>query len=319
MRYRHAIHPALISILLPVLALIALAVIPARADAVYPSGLRVGLEPPPGMSPSNNFPGFEDKERKAIITITDMPGQVFSEIEKTVFSQEINKPGVTVDKREAFPFNTGIGYLLSFRANVEGKMHHRWILLATSTIDNLATLITVEIPPDQTGTYSNEVIRKALSSVTFRAAPVEEQLAQLPFKIGDLAGFRTVRVFQRAGLLLTSGPKDDDDMQPQIFISIAPGGPQQTSDRGSFAQQLLAGTPLREMNIVASEAMRISGQPGYEIRAEGKARSGEALSIVQWLRFGGSGYMRIVGITRKQEWNDMFPRFRAVRDSVEAR
>ena len=319
MIHRHAIPPALLASLLSVLALIALAVPPARAQAVFPAGLRVGLQPPPGMSPSRNFPGFEDPDRKAAITIADLPGTLYSEIEKAVFTKELKQPGVSVDQRETFPFNTGVGYLVSFRAKTGGNINHRWILLATSPVDDLATLITVEIPAAARGSYSNKTIRAALASVTFRATPIDEQVALLPFKVSDMAGFRPVRVFQRAGLLLTSGPRDDDDRQPQIFISVAAGGPQQTSERGNFAQQLLAAAPLRDMNIVASEAMRLSSQPGHEIRAEGKTGSGAALSIVQWVRFGGGGYMRIVAIARKEDWNEAFPRFRAVRDSIDSR
>jgi hypothetical protein len=312
---RLTIPNVLLSVLLGAHALLGAA--SAQAEPVYPTGLRVGLEPPPGMSASKTFPGFEDKDRKALITIADMPGQIYNEIEKAVFNKEINKPGITVDKREMFPFNSGVGYLVSFRANVDGNMNHRWILVTTSTIDSLTALITVEVPAGAASSYSDQTVRKALASVTFRPMPVNEQMAVLPFKITDMAGFRPVRIFQRAGVLLTSGPSDDDETQPQVFISVASGGPQQAGDRAAFAQQLLSGTPLREMNITGSEPMRLKTQPGHEIRAEGKNQAGQTLSVVQWVRFGSGGYMRVVGISRKDEWNEAFPRFRIVRDSID--
>jgi hypothetical protein len=44
-----------------------------------------------------------------------------------------------------------------------------------------------------------------------------------------------------------------------------------------------------------------------------------AVSIVQWLRFGGPAMMRIVGIAPRDQWASAFPRFRAVRDGIQPR
>ena len=63
--------------------------------------------------------------------------------------------------------------------------------------------------------------------------------------------------------------------------------------------------------------MRIGGSPGYEIRAQAKGLNDEPVIVAQWLRFGGSGFLRIVGIGRKDDWDALFTRFRAVRDGIE--
>jgi hypothetical protein len=62
--------------------------------------------------------------------------------------------------------------------------------------------------------------------------------------------------------------------------------------------------------------MRINNAAGHEIRAEGKDPAGQPLSVVQWLRFGSGGYLRIVGAGPTNEWDQMFGRFRAVRDGI---
>ncbi len=63
--------------------------------------------------------------------------------------------------------------------------------------------------------------------------------------------------------------------------------------------------------------MRVKGMPGNEIRATGKDADGAPISIVQWLRFGGGGFMRIVGVSPTAEWDTLFPRFRALRDGID--
>ena len=65
--------------------------------------------------------------------------------------------------------------------------------------------------------------------------------------------------------------------------------------------------------------MRINNAAGHEIRAEGKDPAGQPVSMVQWLRFGSGGYLRIVGAGPTNEWDQMFSRFRTVRDAIEMR
>jgi hypothetical protein len=63
--------------------------------------------------------------------------------------------------------------------------------------------------------------------------------------------------------------------------------------------------------------MRIGGLPGYEIRAQAKGLNGAPVTLVQWVRFGSGGFLRIVGVGRQNDWDALFTRFRAVRDGIE--
>ena len=40
---------------------------------------------------------------------------------------------------------------------------------------------------------------------------------------------------------------------------------------------------------------------------------------MQWLRFGQNGYLQIFAIGRRDKWDELFPRLRAVRDGVALR
>ena len=42
-------------------------------------------------------------------------------------------------------------------------------------------------------------------------------------------------------------------------------------------------------------------------------------SIVQWMRFQGGNFIRLVGVAPQVKWNENFTRFRAVRDGVDMR
>jgi hypothetical protein len=185
----------------------------------------------------------------------------------------------------------------------------------------------VQMPEAAAALYPDAAIRASLATLAFRAAvPIEEQLGLLPFKVGEFSGFRIAGVIPGRAVMLSDAPagaagSPDSTNEPHILAAIAPGGPAQNADRDTFAREVLAMLPnMREIRVTTSEPLRLSGQQGHQILANAKDATGtSALTVVQWLRFGGSGYMQIVGIAREQAWKDAYPRFRSVRDGIEAR
>ena len=105
--------------------------------------------------------------------------------------------------------------------------------------------------------------------------------------------------------------------QAYVIVTVAPGGPPNAADRGRFARDLIGQGPVRELSITSGETMRVKGMPGNEVRATAKNLENKPVQIVQWLRFGSGGFMRIVAVSPKEEWDAMFPRFRALRDGIE--
>src|SRR5262249_17916474 len=166
----------------------------------------------------------------------------------------------------------------------------------------------------------------ALTTLAIRdSVPVDEQLGLLPFKVNDLAGFRVGGVVPGRAVMLSDAPADapgplDTRLEPHIFVAISPGAPMQTADRDAFARDVFATVPnLRDIRITTSEPLRIGGQQGHQIVAEARDPTGtNALTVVQWLRFGGGAYLQMIGIARTDGWKDAYPRFRSLRDGSEA-
>jgi hypothetical protein len=289
----------------------------AAAETVFPPGLRVGLEPPGDLVVSKRFPGFEDFDRKVAITILDLPARAYEDIERSVFDKD--HKGLTIVKREMFPFGAGVGILVIGTSVEDGVTVHKWFLLATAASGDLATLVGAQVPEPALTVYSDAVVRKALQSIAFRPMPIDEQLGLLPFALGELSGFRVMQVLPAGGVILTDGPSDDISRQSYMIVSVGPGAPAQTGERDRFARDMLATAPLGSIRVQSAEPMRISGQPGYEIRAQAEGPRSDPVSLVQWLRFSGNGYLRIIGVSSRDDWDKLFTRFRAVRDGVKFR
>ena len=144
--------------------------------------------------------------------------------------------------------------------------------------------------------------------------PVGEQLGLLPFKVGDLAGFKIGGVLAGRAVMLTDTGKDGDKtgIAPHILVAVSPGAPADTNARNDFAREVFGSIPnLKDVRITASESQRIGGQAGHEIMATAKdPTNGTEVNIVQWLRFGGGGYLQLIGVAATSDWSQAYTRFR---------
>ena len=304
---------------------------PAKAaDAVFPVGSLIGLVPPTGMVPSRTFPGFEDREKKAGIVITQLPGEAYEQFLKSMSSGSIDLPGVSNAKREILLMDGGAAHLLTGDQEAEGVKFRKWMLITRRSItgrgadSTMAFVVTAQVPADAESIYSDDVIRKTLGSVALRAnVPPKEILDNLPFEVNELAKFEGVRsLIPGQAVMLTEDQGAEPPVdKPFLMISVGAGAPSQAGDRASFATNILRNIQgFKNLKPVFSEPMRIGGQPGYEIRLEGQTMTNDTdVVIVQWMRFSGTGFIRMVGVAPKKDWLDTFTRFRAVRDGVEPR
>jgi hypothetical protein len=309
-----------IRLLLLILTLVA-ASRAAADDVVYPPGSPLGLAPPPGMEVSTNFFGFEDPSTHAAIILATLPLEAYAELEKGLSAEALRRQGVVLERREPITLESGKAFLVIGRQEIDKTKVRKWILIGASP--SLTALVTVQIPETAQSLYADAAIRDVLRTLAIRVhVPIEEQLGLLPFRITELAGFQVAAVAPGRAAILNDPPSDTQALpQPQILVTIAPGAPAQSADRDTFARDAFASVPnLREVRVTGAEPLRIGGQSGHQILAQARDATGAAsLTVVQWLRFGGSGYMQLVGVSRADTWQEAYPRFRAVRDGIEAR
>lgn len=290
------------------------------ADPVFPSGARVGLVPAEGLVVAKEFMGFESTDQKIKVGIAEIPPAAFTTVETAVSEGKTAGPGA---KPEVFETTAGKAFITSDTGK-DGNTAIRMYSLIVAGSDKFTGYAIVQVRDDAAKPLSDEAVRKMLASTTIRKeVPVEEQLSLLPFKIGDLGDFKTVRTLApRSSILLTDGNEDTTlDGAPYMVIAIVGGGPEKPEDRGRFAQQAAATIPgLRNARITTSEPMRIDGTAGYETRIDAvTGKDDTPVTVVQWLRFGGGSSLRIIASATRDEWPKAFPRFRTVRDGITGR
>jgi hypothetical protein len=315
---------ALRAILAAPLAILLLAGPALANNAIYPPGSRIGLVPLSGISPLKNGAGFENPDTKLVITLQEMPASAFDAIDAAVKER---KPLPTA-MADAQPFDTatGKGYLSRAGGPNSGPKNNRIAIIVSD--GKIAGYVAVDVPETAAGTYSDQAIQQMLASTTLRdEVPAEEQLALLPFKVSELSGFKKVRTLIRGQAVMLLDGDEEGTLAggPYVLITLARVAADQPADRDRLAQelyrQLLSAIPIQNpQRPTMSEAMRIGGTAGYETRFDAtSAKDGKPITVVQWLRFGGGGTLQIVASATREQWSEMFTRFRAVRDGIERR
>jgi hypothetical protein len=343
---KHTIKSRSIKASLGFAAIIALALsaIPAQAaDPVFPTGSRLGLVPPTGMVQSRAFEGFDEPGKNAAILLSALPAAAYDQLDKSMAPEALKKQGVEIDKREPIELTIGKGFILSGKQTTGTAHYRKWLLVAAA--DNFTALVTVQVP-EQDEVYTDKVVRDALATLALRASvPDAERLSLLPFTVGNMAGFHIDDILPGRALMLVDAPADavkDSDISTSkdsgtgkvsdagkdlanraslthFLIAAMQGGPQEPKDREGFARDTfdqIGG--IKDVRIQDSEPLRIGGLPGYQTMAKAKdGQSDTDIMIVQWLRFGGGGFIQMIGIARADVWPDAFTRLRTVRDSID--
>jgi hypothetical protein len=291
----------------------------SAADPVFPKGMRVGLTPLVGLVPAKSFVGFETEDHGVKVLVTELPAEAYVEVMNAFKANPAGSGGV---KPENIETAAGLAYYTAESAKDGATTVRRYSMILPG--GTFSGYIAVQVPENVTKIYTDEAVRLMFASAVVRkAVPVEEQLELMPFKISELGDFKTIRTLAPGAAIILADGDETTGFEPAPFmlIGLIGSAPTQPDDRGRFAQQAATTIPgVRDARITMSEPIRIDGMPGYETRID--ATSGKdniAVTVVQWLKFGGQTSLRIIGSAPRDQWPKAFPRFRAVRDGIQPR
>lgn len=288
------------------------------ADPVYPPGVRVGMVPLVGLSPSKTFTGFETEDHSVKVLITELPAAAFGEVEAS-----LKTPVPGAPRPEGLETVAGKAFYTVENAKDGAANVRRYSMILSGGL--FSGYVAAQIPENAQKIYTDDAVRQMFaSSVVRKEVPVDEQLGLLPFKMTELGSFKSIHTLAPGAAILLSDGSEESGIEAASFmvVGMIASSPATPEDRGRFAQQVAATIPgLRDAKITMSEPVRLDGTAGYETRLDAVSGKDNApVSVVQWLRFGGSNsVLRIIASAPRDEWPKAFPRFRAVRDGIQPR
>ena len=276
------------------------------------------MTPLVGLVPARTFTGFETEDHGVKVLVAELPADAYGEVMNALKAN----PGGTAAgiKPESIETAAGTAYY-TVETGTDGTTNVRRysMILPGGTFSGY---VAVQVPENVTKIYTDEAVRQMFATAAIRKqVPVEEQLAQLPFKMTDLADFKNVRTIAPGAAVILADADETGGFEPAPFmvIGLIGSSPTQPEDRDRFAQETVRQIPgVRDARITMSEPVRIDGNPGYETRINAvSGKDSTPVTIVQWLRFGGPTVMRIIGSAPRDQWEKAFPRFRTVRDGIQ--
>ncbi|MBB3901914.1 hypothetical protein [Methylobacterium brachythecii] len=314
----------------------------AHADTpVFPSSSRFGFQPPSDMAPSKRFMGFERLEGGAMVSVVELPGGAYGEIEKSFTDDNLKSQGFAVESRETVKVSGGLEATLLVGGQspppappADGSggaapdapalpadlpTVRKWLLLVNGP--DVTGIVVAQMTP---GAETDETMKGMLLGVTLRPAlTLDQQVEALPFRINDLAGFRPVRALAGNSLLLTRGASDQPTNleQPILVLAQAVQQPPTAEQRDAFARAALySNQTMKDFMIERSQSYRQNGIDWHEIVARANdIPTGQAVVITQTIRFAPDGYLRSLGVVRADQRDQTLALFRQVVDSVQLR
>jgi hypothetical protein len=308
----------MVRLLAPLLALLLTGAAAAAADLAYPPGSRVGLVPLETLAPATTFAGFESRDDKVKVLIAELPAAAYAEVEATL---KVKPAGNGPVQPEAIETKAGKAFFTVESATVGADSVKRYSMILPGS--GFSGYVAVQVADGAGDSFRDDAIKAMLASTSVRGeVPPAEVIAAMPFKVDDLAGFKTVRMLAPgAAVLLADAPADASfETTPYMIIGAMGGVPDKTEDRARFAQQVAAEIPgLRDAKLTMAEPVRIAGSPGFETRVDAvTGKENTPVTVVQWLRFGsGKAALRVIGSAPRDGWASAFTRFRSVRDGID--
>ena len=310
-----------IRLLLTVILATTLASGTLRAQTVaYPPGSGIGLAPPPGMTPSATFSGFEDRARGASILTADLPEAAYADILQSLTPEKLAPSGLKA-AGPAVPWTVagGEGHLVRGTQVANGVTYRKWVLLAHNP--TTTAMLSVQVPRPQGDTLGDDAVEAALKTVALRTPPgIEEKIEALSFQIRDRAGFRPVRALAGSGVIFTEGSLDTlpDASQPVLVVASSISGAPPPAERVDFARRgFVAIEGVSDLSVDNEKVLDHDGASWSLIEGTGTYRTtSETIYVMQVTRFSGAGYLRAVGITRLAEKGRFADRFKRVAESM---
>ncbi len=302
------------------LALTGLAAPLAAAEAVFPPGSRIGLQPPAGFAVAEGFTGFIDKEENVSFLIVEIADAPFAQIAATSDEQWAGQ-GIAIASRRSLRVDDAPAMLLTGAQTLEGGRFAKWILFVG--YDDMSVMITVQSvrPPTEALNLAIETALK--TTIRRKALTIDEKLAVLPFRLAALGDLRIVDTLANAAVFLTRGPKDAvrGAEQPFLIVARSPASPPGDLDLDALSRLAVRSLKTVEvLEIERSGTAQTDGDTTVELVARGRTReTGEAIIVWQWMRQLDGGYLRMVGISAVADRKRDLAVYREIRDGLRLR
>jgi hypothetical protein len=287
---------------------------PASAAAPVPvPGTRVTLEPPPGFTLAERFPGFGDGETGASILVTEMPAPVEG-IRAGLTAEGLATRGMTLLSTATVTTPLGETFLVGATQRAGGAAVGKWLAVSGDAAGT--TMVLATWPLDR------EAMAEPLRLAVLSARPLgaaADRLAGLPFRLTEGPRLRISERVANALVLTEEGRRGVRAPGEPLLVATASLSEVDLDDLAAFAERRLRQTeqvtgPWRSEGRAAD----VGGMAGWELEASATdGATGAPMRLYQLvLRDRPRSYFIVQALVAPERWAEMLPEVRAVAHSV---
>src|SRR5215217_2704230 len=137
------------------------------AEAVFPPGSRIGLEPLAGMVPSKRFTGFEDAGQGVAFTFVEMASDAYREIASGLTAERLKNQGIELRTREELKLGDRNAVLVAGEQKLGELTLRKWFLVVEDP--SLTALVIGQALPEAQSRPGGAI--KAAPSSRSRSSP----------------------------------------------------------------------------------------------------------------------------------------------------
>lgn len=301
---------------------------PALQDRQSVPGSIISLTPPPDFTPAGSFSGFQTAYGASIL-VNELPIEAEPELYARLgdldgANEALGPQGVQLERAVDLPEADELASLKPIvyagRQRVQSLVFEKWVGLY---VGEKVAMVTYQAPVD--AGPSEAVMRSVFASVRLSAPlSLEEQLAALPYAVGDPGALALERVLLNGASLYRLGEIGPETRPAILIIAPAIGQPPlPPGQRAVTSEALIRSTPSwTDISTDPQVETAVSGAPTILITgAAVDEEEGYPLRFKQWMLFeaGASSYLRIVASAPDERWAEAEPAFDALVDSLELR
>jgi hypothetical protein len=272
----------------------------AQKKPVKVPGTKVSLIPPPGLKPSERFPGFGDEETSSSIMITETPVP-YSEMASGLTKEALATNGMSVLRRKEISLNGRPGILFHLKQEAQPGDILKWMVM---TGDEKDTILIIAAFPEQMKARLSSEMEKAVLSARWDVDAETDPLDGLVFSFEDDPSMKFARRLSNNVMLTKDGAFPDRPTNDPFFIIGSSLSEVTIPDVGKFAEKRLM--QIKQVSGIAikqQSEVTIAGLPGSEIVAEAQWNDLPDAPVVvyQVILSDGKNYFLMQGFAPREE------------------
>ncbi|MBL8703070.1 MAG: hypothetical protein JNK67_32095 [Alphaproteobacteria bacterium] len=292
---------------------------PGVTSAVTPAGSRIGIAPLAGMTESDDFTGFADKQTGASVVFAEMPPEAWPQMRDGLTAQALRQRGIQEMARSTFRTAAGDALLIEGVQGSGATSIGKYMMVFPGP--GFTGMVTVNLTPAAADRYAHADVRAMLATTMAVATPTISARDALTFTFVETPRLKLLQTLGRQAAVLRQTPPPGPPAQAAAAVVSTARLDAVPADRVAFATRVLGQVEqLVDVTVTESQPRTIGPHAAIEQRATGKdRRSGNPVSIYHLLIAEDTRVLRVVAFVEIATAESWLPEFRALADSVRLR